>query len=403
MFFYLRSKKILNWCLLDFGISSYPTLILTFFYGTFYVNYLAENTTLGASFWGFVISFSSIFCLLIFSFISLFGGKYISSIKSSVFRFFFYLMCFSSGILFFFDKGSSHILPLIIVSISFISFEIVNVFYNYGLHQVSSIKNRGIISNLAWSFGYFGGLLSLSIVLGFINIFGDTVSNKFSISPLLFVGPFVCVWSLFFGRMYFSTFPDEKLKIPNFLHLLENFKSENLGSFFWSYFFLNNAIICIFAFASIFASILFGLQETEILLLGIFINLFGIVGCLIFGKLDDTRGSRWVIKICLVSLLVLSFCLFFIEDLRIFWILALGIGLFVGPIQASSRSLLAKSVEYKNQISAFTVFSVFGNLCAILGPFLIGLIIDFTQSIRFGLLVIPVFFLISALILFRKS
>ena len=203
--------------------------------------------------------------------------------------------------------------------------------------------------------------------------------------------------------MYFSTFPDEKLKIPNFFHLLENFKSENLGSFFWSYFFLNNAIICIFAFASIFASILFGLQETEILLLGIFINLFGIVGCLIFGKLDDTRGSRWVIKICLVSLLVLSFCLFFIEDLRIFWMLALGIGLFVGPIQASSRSLLAKSVEYKNQISAFTVFSVFGNLCAILGPFLIGLIIDFTQSVRFGLLVIPVFFLISALILFRKS
>ena len=403
MFFYLRSKKILNWCLLDFGISSYPTLILTFFYGTFYVNYLAENATLGASSWGFVISLSSIFCLLIFSFVSLFGEKYLSSIKSSVFKLFFYLMCVSSGILFFFDKGSSHILPLIVVSISFVSFEIVNVFYNYGLHQVSSRKNRGIISNLAWGFGYLGGLLSLLILLIFINFFGDTISDKFSISPFLFVGPFVCVWSLFFGRLHFSTFSDEKLKIPNFFHLMKNFRTQNLDSFFWSYFFLNNAVICIFAFASIFASILFGLQETEILFLGIFINLFGIVGCLIFGKLDDTKGSRWVIKICLVSLLVLTTGLFFTKDLRIFWIFALGIGLFVGPIQASSRSLLAKAVEHKNQISAFAVFSVFGNLCAILGPFLIGMIIDFTQSVRFGLLVIPVFFLTSTMIMFRKS
>ena len=403
MFFYLKSKKILNWCLLDFGISSYPTLILTFFYGTFYVNYLAENITFGASSWGFVISLSSIFCLLIFAFVSLFGEKYISSIKSSVFRLFFYLMCFSSGILFFFDKGSSYIFPLIIVSISFVSFEIVNVFYNFGLHKVSSRKNRGTISNLAWGFGYLGGLLSLSILLIFINFFGEAISKKFSISPLLFVGPFVCAWSLFFGRLHFSSFSDEKIKIPNFFYLLKNLRAQNLDSFFWGYFFLNNSVVCIFAFASIFSSILFGLQETEILFLGIFINLFGIVGCLIFGKLDDTKGSRWVIKICLVSLLILTSCLFFTKDLRIFWIIAMGIGLFVGPIQASSRSLLAKEAEYKNQISAFAIFSVFGNLCAILGPLMVGMIIDFTQSVRFGLLVIPVFFLISALILFRKA
>ena len=403
MFFYLKSKKILNWCLLDFGISSYPTLILTFFYGNFYVNYLAENKTFGASSWGFMISLSSTLCLLIFSFVSLFGEKYISSIRSSVFKIFFYVMCFSSGMLFFFDKGSTHVYPLIIVCVSFICFEIVNVFYNYGLHKVSSKKNRGIISNLAWGFGYLGGLLSLSILLIFINFFGDTISNKFSISPFLFVGPFVCVWSLFFGRSHFSNFSNEKLIIPNFFHLLKNFKTQNLNSFFWSYFFLNNAVICIFAFASIFSSILFGLQETEILFLGIFINLFGILGCILFGKLDDSKGSRWVIKICLASLFVLTSSLFFTKDFRIFWIIALGIGLFVGPIQASSRSLLAKEVKYQNQISAFAVFSVFGNLCAIVGPFLIGLIIDITQSIRFGLLVIPVFFFISILILYRKN
>ena len=399
---YLRSKKILSWCLLDFGISSYPTLILTFFYGTFYVNYLAENSTVGASSWGFAISLSSVVCFLLFSTVSLFGERFLSSINSRVFKFFFYMMCFSSGTLFFFDKGSSQTLPLLIVIISFISFEIVNLFYNFCLHKVSVRKNRGTISNLAWGFGYLGGLLSLLIVLLFINIFEITVLSKLSISPYLFVGPFVCFWSFFFGRMHFSTFFDVKFKIPKFFDLLKNIKSRNLKSFFWGYFFLNNAVICIFAFASIFASILFDMGEVEILFLGIFINLFGILGCFVFGSLDDKYGSRWVLRVCLVSLFVLTTCLYFTKELSIFWLIALSIGLFVGPIQASSRSLLAKEVMHKNQISAFAIFSLFGNLCAVLGPLLVSIIIDLTQTIRLGLLVIPVFFFFSTIIFFRN-
>ena len=44
------------------------------------------------------------------------------------------------------------------------------------------------------------------------------------------------------------------------------------------------------------------------------------------------------------------------------------IGFFIGPIQAASRSVIAK-IESKNQLSAFCVYSMFGNICSILGPF----------------------------------
>ena len=40
---------------------------------------------------------------------------------------------------------------------------------------------------------------------------------------------------------------------------------------------------------------------------------------------------------------------------------------------------------------------MFGNICSILGPFLVSLVISISSDIRQGLLVIPLFFVISLL------
>ena len=146
---------------------------------------------------------------------------------------------------------------------------------------------------------------------------------------------------------------------------------------------------------------LFGLSESQILFLGVFINLFGIIGCLIFGKFEDTVGSLLTLKICIFSLLVLTLSLFFIRDHVSFWLTALAIGFFIGPIQACSRSFLVKKIKSKNEMSAFSLYAMFGNLCSILGPFLVGLTIDLSESIRFGVLIIPIFFFLSLIPLFK--
>ena len=55
----LKEKKIRDWCLFDFGISSYPTLIITFIYGAFYAKEIAQTPEIGTSNWGFAISIGS--------------------------------------------------------------------------------------------------------------------------------------------------------------------------------------------------------------------------------------------------------------------------------------------------------------------------------------------------------
>ena len=85
----LNSKKVRSWCFFDFGISSYPTLILTFFYGAFYAKEIATNSTIGTSLWGYALSSASIICFLILSFILIFGRSLFKKIKVITFEFFF--------------------------------------------------------------------------------------------------------------------------------------------------------------------------------------------------------------------------------------------------------------------------------------------------------------------------
>ncbi len=396
MFSLLKSKQIKAWCLFDFGISSYPTLILTFFYGAYYAKEIAENNVIGTSLWGFAISTASIISFLFLSLILLSGTYFKKKININFFKFFFYLLFLFTFGLVLFDKNSSDIMPLIFVVISFVSFEIVNLFYNVSLHRVSK-TNMGALSNLGWAFGYLGGLLSLLVVYLLLELTKPQGYQILNFSVFLIIGPFVGTWTIIFGLPHLKGFSSKTFDRPNIIALINNFKSHGLINFIISYFFFNNAVISIFAFASMFAAFLFELSESQILFLGIFINLSGVVGCLIFGKYEDKIGSLKTVKICIVSLLTLTSLLFFTNNIILFWCIALSIGFFIGPIQASSRSVLVKKIKSSNQLSAFSLYSMFGSLCSILGPFLVGLTIDISNSIRSGILIIPLFFVLSLL------
>ncbi len=394
MFSLLNSKKIRSWCLFDFGISSYPTLILTFFYGAFYAKTISTDPNMGTSLWGFALSTASIVCFLLLSFILIVSRNYFRNIKTSFFRFFFYLMIFFTMGLFFFDKGSNQFFPLIFIVISFVSFEIVNLFYNLSLFKIGKRKSTGALSNLGWAFGYLGGLASLFLIFTLLK-FSNESFKIFNFSVFLLIGPFVAIWSMLFGISLFNEMKGVHFKSPDMLKLIRNIKSRGISNFLISYFFFNNAVVSIFAFASMIAAFIFELSESEILFLGVFINFFGIIGCLIIGNFEDKIGSIKAVKICIIGLLILTLTLFFTKNYYIFWILALLIGFFIGPIQASSRSYLAKKIKSTNQMAAFSLYSMFGNLCSVLGPFLVGLVIELSESIRFGIIVIPTFLFLS--------
>lgn len=394
----LKKKYIKDWCLFDFSISSYPTLILTFFYGSFYVKQIADNEIVGTSDWGYSISIASVLTFLLFSCLLFLKNKGLRKLNLSFFIFFFYSLILSMVCLFFLDKSTNNLLPLLFIIISFVSFEVLNYFYNLSLHKISKRSVQGAVSNLGWASGYVGGLLSLLLTFIFIKLTRIENYEFLGFSSFLFIGPFVAVWCLIFGRLHLNNFKDKTFSIPTIHNILPELKKSGLPRFLLGYFFFNNGVICIFVFASMFASLLFDLKETEILLMGVFINLSGVVGCLVLGSIDDKVGSEKIVISCSLLLFFLTLSLYFTESVFLFWIIAMLIGFFVGPIQASSRSVIAKSSLSKNQTVSFSIFTIFGSLCSIFGPFLVSIIIDISDSIRLGLCVISLFFVIPVLL-----
>ena len=131
------------------------------------------------------------------------------------------------------------------------------------------------------------------------------------------------------------------------------------------------------------------------MLLGILINLFGIMGCISFSFIDDKIGSYRSIFLCLLFLFGFTILMFLNSSKIIFWFSALAIGFFIGPIQASSRSFLSNLINSNEQISIFALYSILGNINSLIGPFFISQVIYWTGSFRFGMFMIPTYFFLG--------
>jgi UMF1 family MFS transporter len=75
------------------------------------------------------------------------------------------------------------------------------------------------------------------------------------------------------------------------------------------------------------------------------------------------------------------------------------IGIFVGPNQSASRSLMARFVPERHQAEFFGFFQLSGKVTSFLGPLALGLAATAFQSQRAGVATVIVFFVVGGAIL----
>ena len=90
-----------------------------------------------------------------------------------------------------------------------------------------------------------------------------------------------------------------------------------------------------------------------------------------------------------------------IDSKTLFWVLGLCLGLFVGPAQAASRSLMARLAPADLRTEMFGLYAFSGKSTAFLGPFLFALGTDMFDSQRAGMATIVVFFAVGIILLWR--
>lgn len=155
----------------------------------------------------------------------------------------------------------------------------------------------------------------------------------------------------------------------------------------------------LFAVGGLYAAGTFGLSFEQILIFAIGLNVTAGIGAVGFAWVDDIVGSKPTILIALAGLCVAGVPILFIESQTLFISFALALGIFVGPAQAASRTLMARLSPPDMETEFFGLYALTGRAVSILGPFFFARATEMFDSQRVGMSTIIFWFVLGGLVL----
>jgi len=276
-----------------------------------------------------------------------------------------------------------------------------SAFINYYamLKGVTTEKNIGKVSGLAWGLGYVGGIILLLISLvGFVlpehPLLGIVKENGLNIRTIFL---FSAAWILIFTIPLLLWVPEiEKRAGAKNESILESYRSlfRELGTlrrqapetfkFLISSAIYRDGLAGIFTFGAVLGTLAFGFTTTSIIFYGIGANVVAAIGAAIGGWLDDKVGSRAVILGSLIGLIAGAIAVFFLRDLGqiTFWVFGLLLTLFVGPAQASSRTFVARFTPHGREGEVFGLYQTTGRAVSFLSGTMWALSISVANALH---------------------
>jgi UMF1 family MFS transporter len=398
-------RATIAWCFYDWANSAYPTVIVTFVFAAYYVRTVAETPESGTGDWGLAMSLSGLAVALLAPVLGAVadqGGR-----RKPWIGLFTGLAVISGALLWWVEPEPAFaIAALVLVALGNAAFEFGQVFYNAMLPDVASRERLGRISGWAWGLGYAGGLvcLALSLVL-FVQpdhpIFG---LDKDRAEHVRITGPFVALWFAAFAWPLFVFTPDRPGVAPplgqavtlGLRTLASTLKSlprhGQIGRFLLARMLYTDGLNTLFAFGGIYAAGTFGMSFEEILIFGILLNITAGLGAAAFGWVDDIFGAKRTIVIAVAALTLLGALILVVESRSAFVVLGCLIGVFLGPAQSASRTLMARLAPPEIRTELFGLYALSGKVTAFMGPALVGWVTVWADSQRAGMATILIFF-----------
>ena len=406
-----KRKEIWSWCFYDFGNSAFTTLVITFIYSTYFTKGIAENEIDGTFLWSQAIAITAVIVSLLSPILGAIADK--GGYRKIFLTLTTYMSIGATALLFFPIKGQI-LFALILVVIANVNFELGGVFYNAYLPEIVSRKKIGRISGIGWGAGYLGGLLAMLVaMIGFVSPdvpwFGLEIDTGEHIRATNIL---VAAWFFIFTLPAILYLKEKKVESANrigivVLNSIQALKKtfqeikiyKNTVRFLISRLIYNDGLVTIFAFGAIYASGTFGFTFNEIMIFGIVLNIAAGSGAFLMGYIDDVIGGKLTIQISLIGLMIAVLLAVFANSKLLFWVSGIIVGLFAGPNQSASRSLMGRLTppDKINEFYGFFAFS--GKLTSFLGPMLLGIFTKYFSSQRYGVAVVFIFFFVGFLLM----
>lgn len=400
------TRRALAWAFYDWANSAFPTVVSTFVIAAYFAQAVAPDPATGQALWGWMQSAVGLVVALASPLLGAIADR--AGRRRALLVAFTLATAVATAAIWFVAPDPAFVVPaLVLVGVASIGFELGTVFYNAMLPQVATPATLGRVSGLAWGLGYMGGLACLGLALVVLvqpdpALFG---LDRGQAEHVRAVALLVAVWIVVFSCPVFLFLPDPPLEgpRPRLREALRQGIEEIAGvlkrlprnppllRFLVARLFYTDGLNMLFAFGAIFAAGAFGMTIEEILLFGIALNVTAGAGAAGFAMIEDRVGSKRVIVLALAALVVLGAALLMAEGKAAFWVLALALGLFIGPAQAASRTLMARMAPPAEIGAFFGLFALSGRITGFIGPAVLAAVTAATASQRAGMAVVLVF------------
>lgn len=437
-------RALVSWVMFDWAAQPYYTLVLTFLFAPYFATAVVGNAAQGQTLWGYAAAAAGIMIAIGSPLLGAFADG--RGRRKPWIALFSALLMAGLASLWLARPGADN-MTIALVLLGFVAAtmaaEFTQVFTNAIMPTLVPADKLGRLSGTGWAVGYAGGLLALTLMAGLI--VADPMSGKtiLGLDPIIkldtssregdrLVGPFAAIWYALFMVPFFLFVPDthkppppDQAKRTVLAEVWDTIsglpRHPDMLYFLLARMLYIDGLTAIFAFGGIYGASVFGWGALELGIFGIVLTLTGVIGALIGGMLDDRIGARNVIMLALLVLLAGTFGILSIDKghvlysievapkaagsapfssvgEKIFLTFAMVIGIVAAPVQAASRSLLARLAPPDKVTQFFGLFAFSGKVTAFFAPFLIATVTATTGSERAGMSAIA-FFLIAGMTL----
>ncbi len=439
-----KRKRIWGWWFFDWATQPYHSLLVTFVFGPYFAGVAAgyfAGTGLDSQAAAARAQTVWANCLTITGLIIAFGAPLMGAMADVsgrripwIFGFSVMYVVGSAALWYTLPDGSNMWLMLSAFGLGFVGAEYALIFINSQLPDLGDDKEVGEISGSGFAFGYFGGLISLAIML---LLFVEQANGKtlIGLDPAFgldaaqqqgtrFVGPFTAGWFILFMVPYFLWVRDDSSAkkrgsvsdaLGLLVHSISNLRHRlSLASYLGSSMFYRDALNGLYSFGGVYARLVL---EWDLIKIGV----FGIVSVLaaaafswIGGKLDKKNGPKPVILVSIWVLILVCVTIVSMDRTQVFGIalpegsglpdlvfFACGIliGGMGGILQSASRSMMVRHTDPKTPVESFGLYGLSGRATAFAAPLLIGIATTVTGSARLGVSPIILLFILGLILM----
>jgi UMF1 family MFS transporter len=296
------------------------------------------------------------------------------------FLFFFTSICVIFTALLFFTREGTIALAILLFLLAEVGYRAAQVFYNALLPEIATPEETGRIAGAGWAIGSAGGIIILLLILPPILLTDSNiwvVRGSLVATAIFFAAAAVPLFLWLRERAQPQKLPPGKNYLSvSFQQLRRTVRAargfKEFLKFMLAFLIYNEGVIIALDFAAILGAVLFGLEQTGLIIFFILVQATNVLGAILFGNLQDRIGGKRALTISIFMMVVCIAVLYLAKTQTHFFIIGAFVGVAMAGVQSVSRAMVATFSPPGKSAEFFGFFALTGRTSSFIGPAVFG-------------------------------